>query len=571
MLSLRDYQSKFIAAILKAWLLVRSVLAVLPTGGGKTVCFAAIMHEHKGASAAVVHRKEIVAQISCALAQLGVKHRVIAPPQVVARIRRKHLKRFGKSLIDPHAMAGVISVQTLTSKASENNRELQSWLLQVTLCVFDEGHHYVKQGLWAEAVRLMQRAKLLFVTATPERADGKGLGADNDGFADVMIEGPTPQWLIENGYLCGFQYKAPPSDFNVSDIPLTASGDLDTRKMRQRIVESHLVGDVVRHYQEFCPGKRAIVFANDVETARETAAAFNAAGVAAAELNGETDQGDRDHTLDKFEDGTLKVLVNVDLFDEGFDVPGVDAVIMARATESLAKYLQMVGRALRVIYAKGFDLSTSAGRLAAIAASEKPYATVIDAVNNFDRHGAPNWPRQWSTDRRAKGSRGSAGDLTPQHVCKTCTQPFEKFYSECPYCGTAAPLPEPGGRSSPEKVDGCLFDLDTDSMLALFDSMRKADMDDDEFELDMIRRNVPMIGRGAQLRGHRSDKYRRAVLRELIAWWVGAQAGRDMREVHKRFYLRFGIDIGSALTLKAAETDALAEKIKQRFSEDIAA
>lgn len=575
-LKLRDYQDKFVAAILAAWELVRAVLGVLPTGAGKTVCFSAIMHDHNGAAAAVVHRKEIVGQISQALARLEVRHRIIAPSSVVTRIRRKHLKEFGKSYVDPHAQAGVISVQTLTSASSDKNRELQKWLGQITLCVFDEGHHYVEQGLWAKAVHAMKNAKLLFVTATPERADGKGLGKQADGFAEVMVEGPTTSWLMEQGYLCKFKYKAPKTDLDVSDIPVTASGDLNTKAMRKRIVESHLVGDVVAQYKQFASGKRAIVFANDVMTAEEMAQAFNDAGVPAAALSGETEQGERDHKLDLFEDGQLMVLVNVDLFDEGFDVPAVEAVILARVTESLAKYLQMIGRALRVVYAKGFDLKTQQGRLDAIAAGGKPHAIVIDPVRNWERHGMPNWPRVWSLSGREKGSRGSNGDLIPQRICvgtpeyPGCTQPYERFFECCPYCG--APQPEPAGRAAPEQVDGDLMELDVEAMAALFERMKRADMDPEDYVRDQIARGIPQIGRRQDMRRHMDAKHRREVLRNLVAWWIGSQGpGRSLSEKHRRFYHRFGTDIGTAFTLNAKDTDALIERIKQRFNEDLVA
>lgn len=570
MIKRRFYQDRFVTNIKAAWENFRSVLGVLPTGAGKTVCFSSIMHQHNGAAAAVVHRKEIVGQISMALAALGLKHRIIAPPSVVTRIRRKHLKKFGKSFVDPHAQAGVISVQTLTSRSSEKNRELQRWMQQITLAVFDEGHHYVRQGLWARAVEVMSQARLLFVTATPERADGKGLGVApaGDGFCEVMVEGPAPQWLIDQGYLCSFKYKAPDSDLDVSGVAVTASGDLNTKALRARVVESHLVGDVVKHYRQFCDGKRAIVFATDVATAEEMAAAYNAAGIPAAALSGETDQGERDQKLDDFDDGKLLVLVNVDLFDEGFDVPGVDAVILARPTESLGKYLQMVGRALRVIYAAGFNLDTAEGRRAAIAASDKPFALIIDTVRNWERHGLPNWPRQWGLESKEKGVRNTTSDTIPQRVCDGCTQPYERFYVACPYCGT---VPEPAGRGAPEQVDGDLMDLDVDGLARLFAAMEYADLDDDAYRLDQVARNIPPIGRGTDFKRRQEAKYRREVLRELVAWWVGMQpAARDLREKHRRFFHRFGIDIGTAFTLSAKDTDALIDTIKRRFAEDMA-
>ena len=124
-MNLREYQQKFVSDISGAFTSFRVVLGVLATGAGKTVCFTHLMHGHKGASAAVVHRREIVEQISMALAAAGVVHRIIAPDPTIARVRRKQLKKFNQQFIDPSADAGVISVQTLTSAASGKDRALQ--------------------------------------------------------------------------------------------------------------------------------------------------------------------------------------------------------------------------------------------------------------------------------------------------------------------------------------------------------------------------------------------------------------------------------------------------------------
>lgn len=564
MIKLRKSQEVFCNEIRHAWETVRAVLGVSPTGTGKTVCFSALIQGHAGASAAIVHRKEIVGQISLSLGKLGVKHRVIAPDQVVTRIRRRHLAAFGRSFIDPHAKSGVISVQTLTARGQ--NAATQRWIEQVTLAVFDEGHHYVTSGYWARAVEMMSAAKLLFVTATPERCDGQGLGVHADGFAEIMVESPSVGWHIEQGYLVSYKYCAPKSDLDVSGIPLTAQGDLNTRAMRARVVESHLVGDSVLHYKRFADGKRAIVFAVDVATADETAEAFRAAGITAAALSGATDPGERDRTLDDFEAGRVLVLVNVDLFDEGFDVPAVDAVIMARPTLSLAKFLQMVGRALRPVYAPGFDLETAEGRKAAIAASTKPRAIIIDAVRNWERHGMPDWPRRWTLDGWDTKTRSSKPSAL--RTCLACTRPFEVFLKVCPYCGEAV-LP-PAGRALPAQVSGDLQEMDPDALRALFAAVDRADMSDEDYALDQIRRGIPPIGRPADMRRHQANRHRRRVLREMVAWWVGAQEGqRDLGEIHRRFYHRFGIDIASAFLLKADETDALIATIRERFGDDL--
>ena len=565
MIKLRtDYQLPVKEAILEAWGRVRSVMAVMATGAGKTVVFASIINDHKGGSAAVVHRKEIVVQISLTLASLGVVHRVVAPPSTVRSARRKHLKKFGRSFVDPDALCGVASVQTLVSKSAEKNAALQSWIRQVTLCVFDEGHHYVKSGLWARAVDCMVNAKLLQVTACTERADGKGLGDTAEGFAQELVEGPQVKWLIDQGYLSPFKYFAPSTDLDLEGVAVTASGDFNAKAFRARVVESHLVGDMVKQYNQFAKGKRAIVFATDVATANEVADMFNAEGGTAVALDGGTDAGVRDRASEEFERGDVLQLVNVDLFDEGYDVPAAEVAILGRPTQSLNKFLQMCGRVLRVVYAEGYDLSTAAGRREAIANGPKPYAVIIDPVRNWERHGMPNFPRQWTLLGREKGSRDTS-DTIPQRVCTECTQPYEAFFKACPYCGA---VPLPAGRSAPEQVDGDLSELDVDAMSKLFEKMRKADCDDDEYTQGQCARNLPPIARAKDLKRHQAAKHRREVLRNLVGWWVGAQELRELDEIHRRFFLRFGVDIATAFTLGAKDTDALADKITAKFMLD---
>lgn len=567
MFKLRDYQQNAADQVRDAWHRVSNVLLALATGGGKTVVFCQLIHDHQGAAAAVVHRREIVSQIACSLAALGVKHRIIAPPKTVAFIRRKQLKKFGASFVDPNARVGVISVQTLTSKATRNNEAAQRWLKQVTLCVFDEGHHYTASGFWARAVEMFSHAKLLFATATPERADGKGLGVDCSGFVEEMVDGPQTGELIKAGYLSPYVYFCPESDIDVSDIPLTAKGDFDAREFRKRVVASHLVGDIITQYRRYGKGERAIVFANDILTAEEIAVEARANGITATALSGESDQRDRDQALDDFESGRLQWLVNVDLFDEGFDVPAATVCILARRTDSLAKYLQMIGRILRPVYAPGFDLTTPEGRLAAMAAGPKPTGIVIDPVRNWERgHGLPHWPRSWSLIGKEK-SRKAASDTIPMRVCLGCAQLFAMIHVICPYCGVEV---KPAERTAPKFVDGDLFALDMAAMDAIFEAQQKAEMTADEFALDQIARNVPAIGRPREARAHAAAKHRRGVLRELVGWWIGMQPpGRDLREKHRRFYHRFGVDIGTAFTLNAADTDKLAAVIARRFTEDL--
>jgi len=569
MFTLRTYQQTVSGYVQKAWTRVQSVLLAMATGSGKTVVFSYLINEHHGAAAAVAHRREIVSQIACSLAELGVKHRIIAPAKTIKLIRRKQLKRFGQSFIDPHAQCGVISVQTLTSKHTLANDVIQRWVKQVTLCVFDEGHHYTASGFWSRAVEQFNHARLLFVTAVPERADGRGLGAHADGYVEEMVEGPQTWELIRDGYLSPFVYRAPASDLDVTGIPLTKQGDFNAREFRSRVVQSHLVGDIIEQYKKYGNGGRAIVFATDVETAEEIAVAARAAGLTALALSAKSHESDRTLGLERFESGQIRWLVNVDLFDEGFDVPAAEVCIMARPTESTQKYLQMGGRVFRPVYsrARAAKTDTIAGRLTAIAIGPKPNAVIIDPVRNWERHGLPSWPRSWSLESREKRSRAPATDLQKLRICTNCTQPFEAYLLVCPYCG--APVTY-GHRAAPDHVDGDLLELDQDAMAAVFAQMAAADQDDETYQRGQIVRNMPTVARSADMKRHRTARYRRGTLRHLMGWWFGYQpAGRNIKEKYRRFYYRFGIDAATALTLNANDTDALAGQIAARFTEDM--
>lgn len=569
MINLDSHQQVFVDKIQEALAGEQDVVAVSPTGSGKTVCLTAISKQAQCAVGIVAHRREIVFQISKALARLEIPHRAVLPTDKIRLLRRLHLKEFNRSWLHPGAQVGVLSVQTVCSKSSEADNLLQSWINSVRLLILDECHHYVKQGYWGKILSRFGNARHLGFTACPARTDGKGLGKHASGFADVMVEAPDTYWHIKNGYLSQFDYFAPDSSLDMTGAAHGKDGDFTRTELRARVRKSKLTGDVVDHYKKYCPGKKCLVFATDIETAITMAANYNATGVPAIELDGKTDDAKREQGMQDFANGIVKVVVSVDLFDEGLDIPGAEAVILARPTESLNKFLQMIGRILRVVYVDGFvrQGSTAEDRLAAIAAGPKGKAIVIDAVDNFSRHGAPNYPRQWSLDNREKRTI-SERDTVPEYKCTACTRPYEKFYKACPYCGE--PAPQPDARASAlEQVQGDLTALDVDTMAALEHEIARADMSCEEYREDQARRHIPEIGRKRDMRRHLEALEKRKVLKEVVAWWVGMQPGRELGEVHRRFNYRFGIDIGTAMTLKAKETEALIGRIVQRFEEDL--
>jgi len=209
----------------------------------------------------------------------------------------------------------------------------------VTLCVIDEGHHVLKDNKWGTAFQIFPNAKGLLVTATPDRADGKGLGRHADGLVDAMIEGPTMRDLINQGYLTDYRVFAPPSDLDLSQVTTSADGDYNKAKLKAAVRKSHVIGDVVTHYLRIAPNKLGITFATDVETATDIAAQFNAQGVPAAVVSAKTSDADRVAILRRFKNRELLQLVNVDLFGEGFDLPAIEVVSMARPTQSYGFYV----------------------------------------------------------------------------------------------------------------------------------------------------------------------------------------------------------------------------------------
>jgi DNA repair protein RadD len=197
-MKLRPYQTDLIERIDLEWGLgSRNVLAVLPTGAGKTFCFTRIMREHRAPCVAIAHRQELVSQISVALGLHGVRHRIIGSRNTIKFIIGLHLEAYGRSYYDPSSPVAVASVDTFIRR----HNELASWLPQVTLWVQDEAHHVVRGNKWGKAAEMLPNARGLGVTATPGRADGTGLGRQADGVFDELVMGPSMREIITRGTL----------------------------------------------------------------------------------------------------------------------------------------------------------------------------------------------------------------------------------------------------------------------------------------------------------------------------------------------------------------------------------
>ncbi len=414
MIHLRDYQTGCIQDIRQAYRAGRRApLLVAPTGSGKTVMFSYIADgtSKKGNRVLIlVHRQELVDQTCRTLHAFQVDHGVIAA---------------GRSPDRAHAVQ-VGSVQTVVKRLD---------FFKPDLIIIDEAHHGTA-GSWRKVIEANPQARILGVTATPERLDGKGLGE----VYDELIQGPEVSWLIEHGHLCKPKYFAPPTVVDLTGIHKTA-GDYNKGELAAAMDKATVTGDAVDHYRRICPGVPAVAFCASIANAEHVAMQFQSAGFRAATIDGTLDRDDRRDRVRALGDGRLHVLTSCEIINEGFDLPVVTAAILLRPTMSLGLHLQQIGRVLR----------PSPGKVNSI---------ILDHVGNLGRHGLAEQERDWSLEGRTKRKRAKSDEdqLTVRQCpnCYACHDPAPR----CPECGH---LYEIKAREI-EHVDGELVELDVEAI-----------------------------------------------------------------------------------------------------------
>jgi DNA repair protein RadD len=324
---LRPYQQNGISQILAAYRGgARSVLAVAPTGSGKTTVFSSVLSELAGRGqrgAVLVHRRELAAQACTRLREFGVRYGLI--------MAGEHP--------NPSGLVQVASVDTLAGRIRENTT-LQRWAASVRFVVYDEAHLSTAPK-WRRALDYFTNALVLGVTATPWRLSGKPLA----GAYGSCVVIATPQELREQGHLCGYQgfgYLAP----DLSEVHTTA-GEYNERESAAAMSESAIVDSVVEEWGQHARELSTVVFAVTVDHSQQLAARFKAAGVSAEHLDGKTPGEARKRILKRVADGHTRVLCNVGVAVEGLDIPRLKCCVLARPTKSLARAIQMMGRVRR--------------------------------------------------------------------------------------------------------------------------------------------------------------------------------------------------------------------------------
>jgi superfamily II DNA or RNA helicase len=411
-LKLRPYQEEVFTQIRNASIAgFRDICVVSPTGSGKTTIGAFILYSgglKNNSGLVVAHRRELIYQWSMTLASLGVYHDIIASSSSIIQIKCDQVRRFGKIFYKDKAPIKVASIQTLVVRYLHMD---QSWIPKII--VIDEGHHATIGSNYEFLFKHYSKAVRLYFTATPERLDGKGLGASFGGFCDTLIEGMQPKWLIDNGFLSKYRMFCPPMDFSLSDVE-SKFGEYDAKQIDGLIERSKITGDAIAEYLEHIPNEPAIVFCSSVKHADKTAEKFRNAGVKSESVNGNTHITDRKRILDGLGNGSVHVVTSADLIGEGVDIPNVRGVFGLRPTKSFALWRQMQGRGLRV-------------------AEGKIDCMIFDHAGNCERHGLPDSEVSWSLEGSQKRS-GSSKDNLKVSVCPKCFSAF-KPCKECPSCG----------------------------------------------------------------------------------------------------------------------------------------
>ena len=355
------------------------------------------------------HRKELIEQSSKTFSDMGIRHGIISPGYAT----------------DYSLPVQIGSVQTVSRRLTD--------IGYFDFIIVDECQHLLAKT-WRQVIDYYPNAVVLGVTATPSRLGGDGLG---DVFDDLII-GPSVKDLIKWGNLAPYKYYAPPSKASVDDVHVKM-GDYVRGELEHAVDDDVIIGDIVKNYKKLANGLQACCYCVSRKHSEHVAASFNKAGISAAYVDGDTDKSLRANTIQKFRERKIQVLCNVDLFGEGFDVPGMEAVILARPTQSLTLYIQQSMRAMRPD-----------------ADNPNKVAVIIDHAGNCFRHGMPDMDREWTLESRPHKRRDMDDELKLR-MCDECYQVYDASLRECPYCGYVVPV---SVRSDePNQMDGELAEI----------------------------------------------------------------------------------------------------------------
>jgi DNA repair protein RadD len=400
MMELRDYQIRVKDDVERAVETGRRhVLAVAPTGSGKTVVAAEIIRDAVSGGRRVLvlaHTREIIRQTSIKLYGYDIDHGIIQAGLVA----------------NPERPVQVASIQTLWTRAMRLERMP---LPAADLLIVDEAHHCPAET-YRKIVAEYPNAVLLGMTATPCRGDGRGLG---DIF-DVIVECPQVADLIAQGHLVRTRVYAP-IDPDLRGVE-TRKGDYVESQLAGRMDRDNLVGDIVTQWHRYSERRKTVCFAVNVAHSIHIRDEFLKSNVKAEHVDGGTPKPDRDAALSRLASGETELISNCMVLTEGWDMPAVSCGILARPTKKMGLYRQMIGRLLR-------------------PALGKCNAIVLDHSGAVFRHGFCEDPVEWTLDPEKRAA-------SPKHAARLAAGPRSRLV-ECTQCGSV--------RTGGEPCDHCGF------------------------------------------------------------------------------------------------------------------
>ena len=367
-ITLRDYQQLAKEEIFSKWNRVDNILYQMPTGTGKTRLFTSIIrdisiwglrHNINYRILIIAHRSELIEQSSRSLDKYRIKHGVLAGTM--------------KDKRDLTQAIQVASIQTITHPANQCLIDD----LKFDFIIIDEAHHAVAnsyQKLW----EYCPDAKKLGVTATPWRMN-------NSGFAqifDAYIPSMSIKDFIQKGWLATYQYYSiPTSSELVKSIESIREFDIEGDYKNSALVEvcdtSRIRAQLYDSYEKNVLGKKGIIYSISREHSEHICLQYRSRGVAIENIDSKTPAKVREKVIQAFRNGEIDIIVNVDIFSEGFDCPDIEFIQLARPTKSLVKYIQQVGRGLR----KNGDKK----------------CIILDNVGMYSRFGLPDEERDWES------------------------------------------------------------------------------------------------------------------------------------------------------------------------------
>lgn len=420
MINLYEDQEEFVEKVIEQLREGRkSILGVASPAFGKTVVAGFLISQaraknHSASCWFLVHRKNLLRQTSKSFWAAHIEHGLLTSG------RRKS-----------NLAVQVGTIRTVHSRLSG--------LTPPRVMFIDEAH--LARGTMFEKVIQWARnhgTVIIGLTGTPERLDGMPLG---DVF-DVMVEAKPTSWLIQQGRLSDYKLYTTNVHPDLSGVRKSGN-DYNREQLADAMNTRVIVGDVIAHWRRYANNMLTVCYCANVAHSKATADAFNAAGIPAAHVDADTTEAELRTVCEGLASGTIKVMCNCELVIEGFDLSAqldgaditLECCILLRPTQSLARYLQMVFRALR----------------------RKPYpAVILDHAGCAMQHGLPDDEREWSLDGRKRGKRSGVAELAIQQ-CPSCFCVFQKGPDCCPGCGVELPKKP---RAELKEVEGELQEID---------------------------------------------------------------------------------------------------------------